>query len=72
MNEIIFIFMNLTFSMFLLEKQLIFNINTLDYFKYLYIDFKKNELFLQENNIDIFVKIWQKKIPRVRFLKLGF
>ena len=59
MNEIIFIFifMNLIFSMFLLEKQLIFNINILDYFKYLYIDFKKNELLLQENNIDIFVKI---------------
>ena len=49
--------MNLIFSMFLLEKQLIFNINILDYFKYLYIDFKKNELLLQENNIDIFVKI---------------
>ena len=62
MNEIIFIFMNLIFSMFLLEKQLIFNINILDYFKYLYIDFKKMSYFYKKI-ISIFLSKYDKKNP---------
>ena len=63
MNEIIFIFMNLTFSMFLLEKQLIFNIIILDYFKYLYIDFKKMSYFYNKI-ISIFLSKYDQKKSR--------
>ena len=52
--------LNLTSSMFLLEEQPIFGINTVNYFKYLHICFKKKELFLQEKNKGIFVKMWSK------------
>ena len=54
--------MNLIFSMFLLEKQLIFNINILDYFKYLYIDFKKMSYFYKKI-ISIFLSKYDKKNP---------
>ena len=55
--------MNLTFSMFLLEKQLIFNINILDYFKYLYIDFKKMSYFYKKI-ISIFLSKYDQKKSR--------
>ena len=54
--------------MFFLEKQFIFNINIIFYFKYLHIRFKRNcyfykkimMLFLQENNDDIFFQTMPK------------
>ena len=59
-HEIILIFMNLTFFYVFLSIN-IFYINTLDYFKYLFVDFKENCCFYNKR-IRVFLSKYGQKM----------
>ena len=61
MDEIILIFVNLTSSIYFLKKQLIFYINTLNYFKYLHISFKRNSYFYKKKRGYYYQNVIKKK-----------
>ena len=54
--------MNLTSSMFLFEEYPIFDINALDYFKYLHVGLKRNRYFYKKRMRTFLSKCDEKKI----------
>ena len=70
MNEIMFIFINLTFFIYIFKKSnSFFDINVINYVKYLCIDFKRKYYFYKKKMV-----FWSKcdKKLKIKFLKLSF